>query len=764
MCDYTRLEAQSSVLSTLIDDPEAPTEFQRSSDHEKVVEADNDTPAPAPSRFAYETINFSRLKGFHIPLNHPKELTSWFWGHGVPLEHQDTGTERWFLCLQCHQNGNVRNKHKWNIQNGSSNVTNHLRDVHRVTKDGELPTKKRKLSIIDQLQLTATQPREQAIINKLTQNYDHHYFKALLVRWVVHDNIAFHKIESRRFRDLIIYLNPSTENSLPTDKTLKAWLIQAFKLGKDDVLRQLQRSIGKVTMSFDLWSSRNMLVLLGICVHFLDMDGRYQSFLLALPEQEGTHTGVNIAANIMEIIREFRLQDQIGWFVCDNASNNETCLEELGSILGFDWKQRRLRCMGHIINLIARQILFGDDPDAFETGVEMAQDPKMELLLWRRQGPVGKLHNIVIWISRSSQRVQRFLKLQTLYSDDLALHLVVDVTTRWNSSLDMIERGVKLRVAIDSFIDEEQRKYDEYIARLTDNGRKPIPKRYKPRPSILDDRISREDWEVLTEYMAILAPFKEVTKELEGQPYHGNRGSIWEVLPSMEYLLEHLEAMKERYEYHPDIHFRTNINLGWSKIDEYYNRTKESPAYVASLVLHPQYKWQWIEAEWKEFSCWIIEAKEMVAGLWKDYKGMAVEETTERVPQSRRELSGFRARLQSHQHTPIVEEQEDEYDSWTSREPPNPAVSNPISYWIENRRRWPRLARMALDIFSIPAMSSDPERIFSLSGDMVSPKRNALQAETIGAAQCLKSWDKNRIFDISKAFHPKGGSDMEVGA
>ena len=48
--------------------------------------------------------------------------------------------------------------------------------------------------------------------------------------------------------------------------------------------------------------------------------------------------------------------------------------------------------------------------------------------------------------------------------------------------------------------------------------------------------------------------------------------------------------------------------------------------------------------------------------------------------------------------------------------------------------------------------------------DMVSPKRNALQAETIGAAQCLKSWDKNGIFDISKAFDPKGGGDMEVGA
>lgn len=35
--------------------------------------------------------------------------------------------------------------------------------------------------------------------------------------------------------------------------------------------------------------------------------------------------------------------------------------------------------------------------------------------------------------------------------------------------------------------------------------------------------MSRENWEVLTEYMAILAPFKEVTKELEGIPERDSR-------------------------------------------------------------------------------------------------------------------------------------------------------------------------------------------------------------------------------------------------
>jgi hypothetical protein len=36
----------------------------------------------------------------------------------------------------------------------------------------------------------------------------------------------------------------------------------------------------------------------------------------------------------------------------------------------------------------------------------------------------------------------------------------------------MVERGVKLCIAIDSSIDEEQRKYEEYIARIGDNKQK----------------------------------------------------------------------------------------------------------------------------------------------------------------------------------------------------------------------------------------------------------------------------------------------------
>ena len=43
----------------------------------------------------------------------------------------------------------------------------------------------------------------------------------------------------------------------------------------------------------------------------------------------------------------------------NNASNNNITLVELGKAIGFELKEKRLRYMGHIFNLIAKAYLFG---------------------------------------------------------------------------------------------------------------------------------------------------------------------------------------------------------------------------------------------------------------------------------------------------------------------------------------------------------------------------------------------------------------------
>ena len=58
---------------------------------------------------------------------------------------------------------------------------------------------------------------------------------------------------------------------------------------------------------------------------------------------------------------------------------------------------------------------------------------------------------------------------------------------------------------------------------------------------------------------------------------------------------------------------------------------------------------------------------------------------------------------------------------------------------LKQRTRYPLLSRMAIDIYSIPAMSAQSERVFLGPNALVSDFRDRLQSETIEVLKCLKS-------------------------
>ena len=52
---------------------------------------------------------------------------------------------------------------------------------------------------------------------------------------------------------------------------------------------------------------------------------------------------------------------------------------------------------------------------------------------------------------------------------------------------------------------------------------------------------------------------------------------------------------------------------------------------------------------------------------------------------------------------------------------------------------------MAIDILSIPAISDEPERIFSGARRTVSWERVKLGVDTIEMLECSKNWKQNQI-------------------
>jgi hypothetical protein len=224
----------------------------------------------------------------------------------------------------------------------------------------------------------------------------------------------------------------------------------------------------------------------------------------------------------------------------------------------------------------------------------------------------------------------------------------------------------------------------------------------------------------------------------------------------MEWLLKHLEETKIQHERDEEPHLRIGCNLGWMKMDQYYTLTEDSPAYLATLVLHPAFRWSTIESQWIDHPDWLARGKTAVQALWEEYRRLPVEQGAipERPTATKNttDLDDFMASVRklSTQSAPSPSPTRNEYAEWVATTDPGDClVDNPIQYWLLRRRQYPRLSRMAMDLFSIPAMSSEPERIFSLTGQMVTPQRSRLKADIIGAAQCISSWEKNRAIQIA---------------
>ena len=144
-----------------------------------------------------------------------------------------------------------------------------------------------------------------------------------------------------------------------------------------------------------------------------------------------------------------------------------------------------MRCLGHIINLAAKAFLFSKNADAFEDSTDTARkNGQLEALReeWKKQGPVGKLHNTVKFIRCTPQRREVF---KGLMKDELPQLLLVsypcrgqtprtwhawnilfsalvisDNDTRWNCTNLSIERALALEAKIRVYSENHKEELD----------------------------------------------------------------------------------------------------------------------------------------------------------------------------------------------------------------------------------------------------------------------------------------------------------------
>ncbi|CAG7561838.1 unnamed protein product [Fusarium equiseti] len=224
-------------------------------------------------------------------------------------------------------------------------------------------------------------------------------------------------------------------------------------------LRDLIRgSQSMIHISTNLWTSPHRHAMLAA--------------LLGLPECPFSHSGEAQAALIVEVLRNFDIL-RVGYYTGDNATSNNTCLEVNWILSDIEWidfnpKRRRIRCIGHIINLSLQSFLLARSKEALavaldattsdesvdmvdhfaatlaetisqqEEPVLQSKRPKStakasqktgideDYTGWQGIPALQKLHNLAVW-----------LRSLSLHSDSwrnaVGLSLGIDNTIRWSS-------------------------------------------------------------------------------------------------------------------------------------------------------------------------------------------------------------------------------------------------------------------------------------------------------------------------------------------
>ncbi|XP_051805174.1 E3 SUMO-protein ligase ZBED1-like [Acanthochromis polyacanthus] len=422
------------------------------------------------------------------------------------------------------------------------------------------------------------------------------------------------------------------------------------------------------------------------------------SFVLQTRPLFETHTGTNIAQVLREAVAEWKLdrpKHSIA-VVTDNARNMDVAVREAG--LG-----PHIKCFAHTLNL------------ATQAGLAV---PRVSRLL-------GRIRRIVAFFHRSPSATAVLTSKQKALDQGNQHKLIMDVTTRWNSSLDMVERYLEQQVAVAAAL---------LSADIRRNARE-------------IDTLDNSDIRDAEDIVKLLKPLKTATTVLSDE--HNPTVSL--IVP-LKYMIEQsmesneedsvtvtamkaaiLSNLSDRYtrEYSyllectaVDPRFRTLPNLEENQRQDVFHRIKNKAVQLLNQSSLQEDTSSDGGAE-PSASEPTVEA-DTVQPQPPPAKKTALEDLLEGTFDSTVHAAP--------DHIQMVETEINRYRS----EEPTPLKSCPLDWWNEHGRNYPKLSPLAKSCLTTPATSVASERVFSTAGDIVTMQRSQLLPENVDILVFLK--------------------------
>jgi hypothetical protein len=452
-------------------------------------------------------------------------------------EPEYKGKDRMFYCKYCENPS-------YGCQSSSS-FRNHLSKKH----DIDIQPESRQIEASSLLKLQDLY--DKAAHSNQTQELDTQILKRVLNKKVINEalvslvvvrSLPFRLVEWPEFHALCKAFNPQADREIISSHSELSKKIQISWLTHKDIMRKkLQSALSTIHLSLDIWTSPNKILFLGICSHFVECEREKLSKALLGLRPVTSHSAESQFDALLPVLRDYGITRNLGSIIGDNHPANDKLCRTISTFLleeekiHWDPIHHRIRCIGHIINLAVQSFLFPDSIEEIDGDSDEEEEEEIKTTrkaTYRKMGPHGKLHNIVVHIHGSEARTREFKSLaeRTIPRDN---------STRWNSWYQMLKVAIEKAAATDSYT---KRFYE----------------------ALQDDFLTPQDWETLRMISNFLHPFYRATLETEG-----DCATIDRVLFTMDILIKHYENSLVSCIIFKLLKFRSNLMQHLFESDSY---------------------------------------------------------------------------------------------------------------------------------------------------------------------------------------------------
>jgi hypothetical protein len=406
--------------------------------------------------------------------------------------------------------------------NSTSNMINHLRDIHQITKMSleNKPVEELKKPLQQTLETVLSKPHSKQKQQKLTRD---------IIKLFLSCTLPLSLIENENFRTFLNSIDPRYKP--PCINTLKNEISDAAYHTIQNIKYIINTQTDMIAFTFDLWTSRAHDSYLGLTCHWISDEFKIYDFTLCVTEIGEYKTADNIVSIIEPVLNEFGISgSKIISITTDNGTNVKAAVSQLSTKLSVSNPIANIFCAAHTLQL------------SVNAGLDVAE------------ALIIKCKTLIRLLGGEKKRKQlRQAQIKTGKNKSELIDVIQDVETRWNSTYMALKRLTKLERPIKWLVNDLENSTNSEYRR---DGSK-----------IRDKMLSNEEFEIIRVLVDLLYPFDKATEIISGSNY----ATLSIIVPTIEELINRLNNMSSEYDIILNVKntIRDNIIRRWLSPHKY---------------------------------------------------------------------------------------------------------------------------------------------------------------------------------------------------